>query len=40
MAGKADGLKELNVSEDATPYGSEFQTLNSYCSGEKKIIES
>ena len=27
MAGKADCLKELNVSEDATPYGSEFQTL-------------
>ena len=25
--GKADCLKELNVSEDATPYGSEFQTL-------------
>ena len=27
MAGKADCLKELNVYEDATPYGSEFQTL-------------
>ena len=27
MAGKADCLKELNVSEDATPYGSELQTV-------------
>ena len=28
MAGKTECLKELdNVSEDATPYGSEFQTL-------------
>ena len=27
MAGKADYLKERYVSVDATPYGSEFQTL-------------
>ena len=26
MAGSAGCLKKLNVSEDATPYGSEFQT--------------
>ena len=27
MAGRADCSKELNVSEDATPFGSAFQTL-------------